>query len=499
MATRPSKFPEWATTIDNDPTSLQDNRVEPSAGQKITGIIRVAFQPRQWTNWLFWLSNAWHEHFDASVNHFDPHEAVVPDMTVLLTAGKIQNGTTLTSVAAQTSAVITAPVTDPRIDRIVIDNATGVISIIAGAEAGSPVAPALTIGKIAVAQVLLQTASTEITNSMITDERGKSFSSLIDEDNMVSDSVDFAPTQQSSKAYTDNIIDGTAGPKIQSAAYGAGSVDQAAIGASAVGQGELKTTTGEVSTTSLLYVSLTIAGGSYALYPQIKETGAGLNARLQDDFGTQPGASYVTRMSLAVITSGTAYAQSRYIQASPPYNEGDGDIPLFVFATVKSNGEIESMYVAPEAPWHYNGETDIRATRKDKISGKSWRKCSRIQYEKYIGTFTGSLIKSDLTPNEITDILDDEKEYEIELTQAIKNRDKNIIPHPFSTNDNNGKTVIMLDPVSDITEQLLRLHDSGEDVNEIIHDGYITFGNSPIARVTPKQVMCVDLNWKLTG
>src|SRR5262249_5348570 len=92
-------------------------------------------------------------------------------MTVRLDAGHLWDGTTLTEVAAQSCALITAPVGNPRIDRIVIDKTTGAVSVVGGTPAGSPAAPAIPAGKIPVAQVLLATTSTTITNSMITDER----------------------------------------------------------------------------------------------------------------------------------------------------------------------------------------------------------------------------------------------------------------------------------------------------------------------------------------
>lgn len=122
---------------------------------------------------------------------FAPHAAATPNMTVVLDAGSLRTGTTLTEKAQQATGTITAPVTNPRIDRIVIDGSTGVVSVIAGAEAASPSAPAIASGKIPVAQVLLQTNSTAITNSMLTDERtaivsgyaelaGASFSGAID-------------------------------------------------------------------------------------------------------------------------------------------------------------------------------------------------------------------------------------------------------------------------------------------------------------------------------
>lgn len=105
------------------------------------------------------------------IANFAPRAQDTPVMTVRIDAGHVFNGASLTEVAAQSTGTITAPVGNPRIDRIVIDRFTGVVSVITGTPAASPVAPAITAGHIPVAQVLIQTASTVITNSMITDER----------------------------------------------------------------------------------------------------------------------------------------------------------------------------------------------------------------------------------------------------------------------------------------------------------------------------------------
>ena len=104
-------------------------------------------------------------------NNFAPHAQTTPNMTVRLDAGHLFNGTTLTEVAAQTSATIVAPTTNPRIDRVVVNTLTGVISVITGTPSATPVPPAITAGTMPMAQVTLQTTSTSITNSMITDER----------------------------------------------------------------------------------------------------------------------------------------------------------------------------------------------------------------------------------------------------------------------------------------------------------------------------------------
>lgn len=102
---------------------------------------------------------------------FAPHEQSTPNMTVRLDAGYVFSGSVLTEVAAQSSAAMVAPTTNPRIDRIVVDVFTGVASVVTGVQGASPVAPAIPTGKMPVAQVLLQTTSTVITNSMLTDER----------------------------------------------------------------------------------------------------------------------------------------------------------------------------------------------------------------------------------------------------------------------------------------------------------------------------------------
>lgn len=171
MTGKPTKFPEWATTLTANPTSGQNNRVEPSAGVKDLGFDYLEIPPRQYTNYQLWLINQWLEHLDGSLNQFAPHEAAAPDMTVIIDAGRVFDGVTHTAKAQQITTTIIAPVTNPRIDRIAIDKATGNYAIIPGAEAASPTAPAYSANHYPVCQIALTTSTTQITNSLITDER----------------------------------------------------------------------------------------------------------------------------------------------------------------------------------------------------------------------------------------------------------------------------------------------------------------------------------------
>jgi len=102
---------------------------------------------------------------------FAPHAQATANMTVAIDAGAVFGGGALTPVAAQTTGTFTAPVSNPRIDRIVINPASGAILTVTGTEAASPSPPAIPAGYYPLAQVLLQTSSTAITNLMITDER----------------------------------------------------------------------------------------------------------------------------------------------------------------------------------------------------------------------------------------------------------------------------------------------------------------------------------------
>lgn len=103
---------------------------------------------------------------------FAPHQQSSANMTVVVDAGAVLNGTTLTSKAQQSTGVITAPTNGTqRIDRVVVSSSTGNVSVITGTQSNSPAVPSLITGNFPVAQVLLLANSTAISNSMITDER----------------------------------------------------------------------------------------------------------------------------------------------------------------------------------------------------------------------------------------------------------------------------------------------------------------------------------------
>lgn len=120
--------------------------------------------------------------------------------------------------------------------------------------------------------------------------------------------------------------------------------------AASVNTTALKTTTGEVSVTTSDY-DLTLPGGAYGFYPQLKQAGSvSVAARIVGDTGGAGVAistSYTTYISIAT-NGATAYAQQTYVTAS-----GE-DLWIFLLLD-KITKEIIAAYQAPDHPAYGNG------------------------------------------------------------------------------------------------------------------------------------------------
>lgn len=130
-------------------------------------------------NYLTQSASAYKAAIDAAIavlnsigGDFAPHASTAPNMQVVIDAGRIfKPGGSIISVAQQTTGALIAPITNPRIDRVVVDSEDGVYSVLTGTESASPVAPAIPNGKLPVCQISMTVGMTTIANSIITDER----------------------------------------------------------------------------------------------------------------------------------------------------------------------------------------------------------------------------------------------------------------------------------------------------------------------------------------
>jgi hypothetical protein len=223
-------------------------------------------------------------------------------------------------------------------------------------------------------------------------------------------------------------------------------------GAGTVGQTELKTTTGTFSVTSEAnYVTVTLPGGEYGFLPQFKtSSGSSGTFRLLAETSSTTYGSYCQMR-------GTLQGRQTYVTASPPYNLGDGDIPLFVFLEINENNEVKSVYASITPPWAYNGPTSIVPDYYDE-NGVGWQQKD------------GKLI---------------------EVDYDLKNADMELIPHPFA--DRDGVEVILLNPFNENIQVLIDKLENKQEVCEYITDNLLIKDDSSIT--TPPRVRAVDFEW----
>lgn len=309
------------------------------------------------------------------------------------------------------------------------------------------------------------------------------------------------------------ITEGSSGaPKIQAAALEQaggseavtratireGAVGQTEIGASAVGQGEVKLANQQSSAAvaSVAYANIAFTGAGYTI-------GWGIGDSSANRFNVVSYASggvYVNGIGLYntdAEASRTYYFSANYFQASPPYDLGDGEIPLFVFVEIDSLGNVVRVDLANDPPWAYNGPTDIRAHIKTK-DGRKFRRVRAV-----IAEFgNAAAARASLGRAQFLERMASDGLVAQEITQAIKNADMTRIPHPFIGNPlPPGNSIVMLDGQSPLMARLLRLQEitePGETIADLLRDGYLRFDNAALPRRAPPGVIAVEPRWRIT-
>lgn len=266
-----------------------------------------------------------------------------------------------------------------------------------------------------------------------------------------------------------------------------GYVVNAMMASAAIKQANLSTSTATASHSGTPAAAYTVASGSYGMYPQLKISSGfggttGHAATMNDSTTSGLSTSYQTLISLLAQAGATITAQFRYVLSSPPFDLGDGDIPLFVFALVDNgSGKVVGVTTAEVPPWAYNGPTDIAATR---YSGDG-RAFKRV-WVPDDAVDEVDIIQTSALPLAVR--LKRAGEWgEVEVGQALKNADMGLIPHPFH-GDLSGKTVVLLDPMSRELSRLAESVRAGQIIDDMLFDGDIRIDNTPLARRTPAGV-----------
>lgn len=271
-------------------------------------------------------------------------------------------------------------------------------------------------------------------------------------------------------------------------------------------QGALSTTTGEITATNGNAANTALPGGEYGFYPQMK-TNDVTNTRPFGSILNEAGGiptSYTTWMYIGNTngTAGTtAYAQQRYVQASPPYEpyrEGDA-IPLFIFACLeKGSGRVLFTWTAPDPPWANNGPTILNpAGRLERLRQAKRRVTLR---DVSLGNATVAEFHAALeTASEPTQA-EIETLFKTPITQAEKNADMALIPHPFLNFDPATQQVVVISATDGaLCRGLSKAHCAGESVGDMLHGGYLVLDNAPVdGLLTPSSVLAVSARWKLS-
>lgn len=280
------------------------------------------------------------------------------------------------------------------------------------------------------------------------------------------------------------ITEGSSGaPKIQTAAISNGAIHQSQISTSTqdVGYNQLVspggsetsffTLTSPIYTTGYRYRAFQSVGTQANLRYVKMEIGQNMNPGVNSTYSSWGSIGLITLVNDAASSSTMDLdGELTYINASPPYDIGDGEIPLFAFLRINSAGRIVSCIFDESPPWVYNGPT--KATKEYTKDGKDYIRIKTIDEE------TGEI-----------------KLLDTELTQDIKNADMNLIPHPFITM-NDGDIVALLDPVE--TLELYEIRKTGERLSQLFFNDYIRIDNTPITRKSPRGVIPVKFKWKDT-
>ena len=288
------------------------------------------------------------------------------------------------------------------------------------------------------------------------------------------------------------------------------SVSQANINTNSIGNGELKlsTSTQSVAVTANGISSITLTGGANTTASTYRSSLA--TPTTNDNIiliATGNGTTYgITGHNISAYSSRTLFSDSVYVPASPPYNLGDGDIPLFCYALIDNgSGLIEATSFAKDPHWAYHGRHNITPDRIDAITGKKYKTVPLFIAEGF--DFKTAMQSNNPSIREAAlDRLRNKQVEEIELTDAYKNQDMNHVPHPFMHHNLTGKTVVLLDPVSDMVLDMYELHkqtsidvDNNAHLPELMHNDYIRINNTVLPRTMPNGVIAVTPRWKNTA
>jgi hypothetical protein len=238
--------------------------------------------------------------------------------------------------------------------------------------------------------------------------------------------------------------------------------------------------TGSTTITAGSTNSLNIANLAYHIDFAWNTSTAGTKNNCWLVASTANTTSFPTEGDFALYNSDVASLTSRYryryIQASPPYDLGDGDIPLFIQLLInKGTGAVEGMHLAEDPNWAYGGPTNTRPEYYDD-AGNAYI-TQRDRESPALKALRIAAMRGDgVAKAEYLAAQAEAKSNIVLLTQDIKNADMEIVPHIWKDVDYNTHQVVLLDPVSDIVRDWYDLIQADEEniteISELLDDRF---------------------------
>lgn len=297
-------------------------------------------------------------------------------------------------------------------------------------------------------------------------------------------------------------------------------VGQSEIAANAVHQSEVSTSVATDNftvnpggiTVGISADRRVMSGGQYAFQPRTETTNdTGTQENSWFCFGAIENGTYSLNnyIAMCAITgsgggsgSYNGEARSRYIDASAPWNIGDGDIALFIFLRRNKDGEFNGCSVASAPVWGYNGPTNIVPDRVSKYLNEAGQTVGVRKYKKVINPESEIIVPpwrgGDPKKWNVDKYLNPEI-VEVEIDHTMKNKDMNLIPHPFLTL-RQGEEVILIEPCSSFVDQLAVLYEKSEEsIYAIFKNGYAELTEEIKNCCKPEGVAVYGARWTNKG
>lgn len=243
-----------------------------------------------------------------------------------------------------------------------------------------------------------------------------------------------------------------------------------------VSQNGLKTTTASGSTTlsATSAGTYTLTGGTYAWWTSSSDNPT-VSSNPTVGFGNgNQAAGVIGLYNPNGSSTRTIYFDERYVQSSPPYDIGDGVMHGFAMALVDNGtGTVEAASFARDPVWQAHSPVNLK--RSTFVSAE------------VAGVPLADAMRND--PGLRNRIIRGEvpiERRERPVTDAMRQALMGQFAHNWVGNDLTGKTVVMVDPISDFIGRLAELADVGgmdgaREVRNLLQNGQIQLDNTPIA------------------